>query len=196
MSRMKHGASLAAAGRNPSAAEHQDTSSSTEGSSKSPVTSGTAPALPLWAQLHSKAQQGSSHRLAASPLPPLHPTLEHLQKSAAIHVSLAGPHQQQVGPAKGLVLSWSSSITPRSSCWPRGGQTAAAPWSWGRARVAAPSQASYSSPVPFQSLPVSPRQAERAVLPVPVLINFISIAKRSKEKLIAVCWSWLNLGLG
>ncbi|XP_057254070.1 palmitoyltransferase ZDHHC4 isoform X1 [Pezoporus wallicus] len=78
-----------------SAAEHQDTSSSTEGSSKRPVTTGTAPVLPLWAELHSKAQQSSSHRLAASPLPPLHPTLEHLQKSAAIHASLAGPHQQQ-----------------------------------------------------------------------------------------------------
>lgn len=78
-------------------------STSTEGSSKSPVSTRTAPAPPLWAELCGKARQSTSHRLAAgSCITPFHLHtlwLKHLQKSAAIQASLAGSHQQQVCPA-------------------------------------------------------------------------------------------------
>lgn len=150
--------------------------------------------LLLQAELHGKARQSSDHRLAArSCITPCHLYtlwLKHLQKSAAIHASLAGSHRGQVCPATGSKLSWFSSIAPGSAshlpagllgaspllprprCSPRDagdtdlacnagpgvGETAAVLWCWGRAGaapregMAAPSRASYLSPVPFQLL--------------------------------------------
>lgn len=90
-----------------------------EGSSKSPVSTGTAPAPPLGAELHGKARQSSGHHLAAgSCVTPFYLytlRLRHLQKSAAIQASLAGSHRRQVCPATGSRLSRFSSIAPGSA---------------------------------------------------------------------------------
>ena len=137
-----------------------------EGSSKSPVSTGMAPAPPLWAELCGRAAAIALLRGAASPLPLLHPTAEALT-AVCSHPSEPGG----LSPAAGLSRCGveAVSVLPHRP-WKRVPPTHRAPThlpcsrvlaaalghnagpGWAKRLGAAPSRAPYSCPEPFHPL--------------------------------------------
>lgn len=186
-----------------------------EGSSKSPVSTGTAPA-----SLSSVANPGRAVVSArGSCVAPFHLALP-AQALTEICSHPGGHSWGQVCSATGSKPSWFSSITPGSTShlpigflgassrlprphhspqgavgtWCGAGETAAVPWAGDGCAV----PGSHSSLVPFQLLQVSTRHVGRSFLPFPFLINFISIAEGHMDRptatlALAECGAELSL---
>lgn len=197
---MKHGASLAQKPIRDQTPSPGLLSTSSDSSSRNPRKLWDGPSA---AALGCAPGKSPADQRGAAPLPPLRPWARALTEIRC-HPGEPGALTRFVPPRAPSFLSSPPSALEALPMYPQGSwehlpgslALAAAPGAglrsgMGETAAVAPGRscpfpASHGSPAPFQLLQLSARHALRSFWPCRFLINFISMAQRSADRLIAV----------